>query len=66
MLHIHAHKNTAVTAAFLLGRVAQMQESNGQIQKGPKFAGDRIRFPNIPLVQRVVVECNSVDDGDQE
>lgn len=50
MAHVHAHKDTTVAAAILLGGVIQMQKPDRRIQKSSKFACHGVGFPNIPLV----------------
>ena len=43
-----------------------MHKADGHIEKGAEFPGHGIGFPDIALVQRVVVESNAIDYGDQE
>ena len=64
--HVHAHEHTAITAAILLGRVIQVHEPDWHVEEVSEFAGHDISFPDIALVQRVIVESDAVDDRDQQ
>lgn len=66
MAHIQTHKYPAVAPVLLHRRVMQVDESDWPVEEGAELPCCCVRFPVVAGGQGVVVEGDSVDDGDEE
>lgn len=66
MAHAETDEHAAVTAVLLHGRILKLNEAYLAAKQLAEFHRYRVRLPPISRGERVVVECDSVDDGNEE
>lgn len=66
MAHVHANEHTAITSSILLGRVSQVLPGERASEELAELCGDVSGLVVVSKDQRVIVECNSINDGDQQ
>lgn len=66
MPHVQTHKHPAVVAVFLDWRVVQMHEPDRPVEQRAQLHRHLVRLHAVARRERVVVERDPVDDGDQQ
>ena len=66
MAHVHADENATITSSILLGRVSQVLPGKRASEELAELCGDVSGLIVVSIYQRVIVECNSINDGDQQ
>jgi hypothetical protein len=66
MLHQHAHEDAAIAAVLLLWRVVHVDKPEPLLQQLFELGGGVAGLAIVAGGQRVVVEGDAVDDGDEE
>src|SRR5271155_2053605 len=66
MSHIEADKHSTIRAILLLRTVLQIDEAERLIEECRELLGDMMCVADIPRRQRVIVERDSINHGDQK
>lgn len=66
MLHQKTYVYPAIHAVVLLGRISQVDESERFAQQSRNLVRRELRLVEVGAVERVVVECDAVDDADKK